>query len=262
VDSAGDNQVDVHGGLEKLNIDAQGRLGAIEFEAKKGECLSCGEGEDEEHKCCNTCQELKDAYTAKDKTYYNILDTAVQCKGSVGCLIAGQVTVNKVSGNVHVALGRSTVREGKHVHEFNMQDVSEGFNTSHSVSWITFGEQVPGVSSPLDGSTKIVKHGAFMFHYYLKLVPTVFVSRWGTETYTNQYSVTDSARNVLVRKGELSGLPGVFIVYDFSPFLMRKVEKPKPWSYIFTSICAIVGGVFSIAMIVEMVVHKVVHICL
>jgi len=259
VDSAGDNQVDVHGGLEKLSIDAQGRINPIEFTAKKGECLSCGEGEDEAHKCCNTCQELKDAYLAKDKTYYSILDTAIQCKGSVGCLVAGQVTVNKVSGNVHVALGRSTVREGKHVHEFNMQDVSDGFNTSHSVSWITFGEQVPGVLSPLDGTTKIVKHGAFMFHYYLKLVPTVFVSRWGTETFTNQYSVTDSSRNVLVRSGELSGLPGVFIVYDFSPFLMRKTEKPKPWSYIFTSICAIVGGVFSIATIVEMVVHRVVN---
>jgi len=258
VDSAGDNQVDVHGGLEKLSIDAQGLINPIEFEAKKGECLSCGEGEDEEHKCCNTCEALKDAYTAKDKAYSNMLDTAVQCKGSVGCLVAGQITVNKVSGNVHVALGRSTVREGKHVHEFNMQDVTEGFNTSHSVSWITFGEQVPGVLSPLDGSTKIVKHGAFMFHYYLKLVPTVFISRWGTETYTHQYSVTDSSRNVLVRSGELSGLPGVFIVYDFSPFLMRKIEKTKPWSYLFTSICAIVGGVFSIAMMVEMVVHRVV----
>merc|ERR1711879_663516 len=85
--------------------------------------------------------------------------------------------------------------------------------------------------------------------------PTVFTSRWGEEVYTNQYSVTDSARNVQVRSGELSGLPGVFIVYDFSPFLMRKTEKVKPWSYIFTSICAIIGGVFQIASLVETVVN-------
>ena len=30
------------------------------------------------------------------------------------------------------------------------------------------------------------------YHYYIKLVPTIYVNRWGTKTYTNQYSVTDS----------------------------------------------------------------------
>jgi hypothetical protein len=254
VDSAGDNQVNVHGGLQKIPIDSTGMILDHDFAAKAGDCLSCMEGADDEHKCCNSCQDLKDAYSAKDLPYYHILDTAVQCKDSIGCAVAGKVTVNKVSGNVHVALGRSTVREGKHVHEFNMHDVSDGFNTSHSIHHITFGDQVPGVMSPLDGTTKIVRHGAFMFHYYIKLVPTVFTGRWGTEIYTNQYSVTDSARNVQVRSGELSGLPGVFIVYDFSPFLMRKTERAKPWSYIFTSICAIIGGVFSIAILVEMIV--------
>jgi hypothetical protein len=256
VDSAGDNQVNVHGGLKKITLDASGRPVLGDHEAKAGECLPCMEGTDDEHKCCNTCQDLKDAYIAKDLPYYHILDTAVQCKDSIGCGVAGKVTVNKVSGNVHVALGRSAIREGKHVHEFNMADVGDGFNTSHSIHSITFGDQVPGVLSPLDGTTKIVRHGAFMFHYYIKLVPTVFTGRWGSETYTNQYSVTDSARNVQVRTGELSGLPGVFIVYDFSPFLMRKTEKAKPWSYIFTSICAIIGGVFSIAMLVEMTVNS------
>lgn len=255
VDSAGDNQVDVHGNLLKLNLDAQGRLvesAAANHETGDDECLPCLEGADEDHKCCNTCQDLKDAYNAKEIPYFHILDTAEQCKHAIGCRVVGKVIVNKVSGNVHVALGRSTIRDGKHVHEFNMNDVSDGFNTSHEVHSIAFGDHVDGVLSPLDGTTKIVKHGAFMFHYYIKLVPTVYTSRWGDEVYTNQYSVTDSARNVLVRSGELSGLPGVFIVYDFSPFLMRKTDKTKPWSYIFTSTCAIIGGVFSIASLVEM----------
>jgi len=256
VDSAGDNQVNVHGGLEKESLDAIGRAVAGDAVPKEGDCLPCLEAADEEHRCCNTCQDLKDAYAAKDLPYFHILDVADQCKGSIGCRVHGKVVVNKVSGNVHVALGRSTIRDGKHVHEFNMHDVSDGFNTSHEITSITFGDYVPGVWSPLDGTTKIVRHGAFMFHYYIKLVPTVFTDRWGEEVYTNQYSVTDSARNVQVRSGELSGLPGVFIVYDFSPFLMRKTEKTKPWSYIFTSICAIIGGVFSIASLVEMVVNS------
>ncbi|CAE8617483.1 unnamed protein product [Polarella glacialis] len=135
-----------------------------------------------------------------------------------------------------------------------MNEISDGFNTSHDIHTVTFGDHVPGVVSPLEGTMKIVRHGAYMFHYYVKLVPTVFTDRWGQELYTNQYSVTDSARNVQVRANELSGLPGVFLVYDFSPFLMTKTEKVKPWSYIFTSICAIIGGVFSIATLVQMVI--------
>jgi len=256
VDSAGDNQVDVHGGLAKINLDALGRTVKEESSAKKGECHSCMDAADDEHKCCNTCHELKEAYQDKDLPYIEVLDHAEQCKGSVGCQVVGNVIVNKVSGNVHVALGRSAVHEGKLVHEFNMNDVSGGFNTSHQIHSISFGEHVPGVTSPLEGTRKVVRHGAFMFHYYLKLVPTVFITRYKEEIYTNQYSVTDSARNVQVRSGELSGLPGVFIVYDFSPFLMKKTEKPKPWSYILKSICALIGGVFSIATLVEMVVNS------
>jgi len=256
VDSAGDNQVDVHGGLAKINLDALGRTVKEESSAKKGECHSCMDAADDKHKCCNTCHELKEAYQDKDLPYIEVLDHAEQCKGSVGCQVVGNVIVNKVSGNVHVALGRSAVHEGKLVHEFNMNDVSGGFNTSHQIHSISFGEHVPGVTSPLEGTRKVVRHGAFMFHYYLKLVPTVFITRYKEEIYTNQYSVTDSARNVQVRSGELSGLPGVFIVYDFSPFLMKKTEKPKPWSYILKSICALIGGVFSIATLVEMVVNS------
>lgn len=255
VDSAGDNQVNVHGSLDKVSLDLGGHLVTSEQMPKEGACLPCMEAADELHKCCNTCQELKDAYTAKEIPYYHVLDVAIQCKNSIGCRVVGKVVVNKVSGNVHVALGRSTIREGKHVHEFNMHDVSDGFNTSHEIHSITFGDHFPGVLSPLDGTTKIVRKGAYMFHYYIKLVPTVFSSRWADDVYTNQYSVTDSARNVQVRSGELSGLPGVFIVYDFSPFLMRKTEKAKPWSYIFTSSCAIIGGVFTIASLVEMFVN-------
>jgi len=253
VDASGDNQVNIHGGLEKVSLNGKG-LVIPDQAPKEGQCLSCMEGKDEEHKCCNTCEDLRDAYVAKDLPYAHLLDTAEQCKDIIGCRVQGRVVVNKVSGNVHVALGRSTIRDGRHVHEFNMMDVSDGFNTSHEIHEITFGDHLPGLISPLDGTRKIVKHGAFMFHYYVKLVPTMFTSRDGWDIYSNQYSATDSARNVQVRSGELSGLPGVFFVYDFSPFLMRKTELVKPWSYIFTSSCAIIGGVFSIAKLVELAI--------
>lgn len=257
VDSMGENQVDIHGGMQKINLDARGFVSAGDPVAKDGECFSCLEAKEyDESRCCNTCQDLKDAYSEAGLPYYHILDTADQCKNSVGCQTHGDVLVSKVGGNVHVALGKSTVRDGKHVHEFNIKDVSDGFNTSHSIHRLEFGQRVEGVLSPLEGTTKIVKHGAYMFHYYIKLVPTLFNGRNGRNIYTHQYSVTDNEKNVMVKKGELAGLPGVFLVYEFTPFMVQKIEKPQPLSHFLTSVSAIIGGVFTVAGMIDAMLYK------
>merc|ERR1719454_2284128 len=94
-----------------------------------------------------------------------------------------------------------------------------------------------------------------MFHYYIKLVPTLFTTHEQV-VYTHQYSVTDSAKNVMVRKGELSGLPGVFLVYEFNPFMVQKIEKVVPLSHFLTSVSAIIGGVFTVAGLVDAVLYR------
>lgn len=256
VDSMGENQVDIDGLLFKVNLDAHGQISLGDHRAEEGECLPCLEAQEYNlTRCCNTCQDLKDAYSDVGLPYYHILDTAIQCKDNVGCMVHGDVLVSKVGGNVHVALGKSTVRESKHVHEFNIREVSDGFNTSHSIHRLQFGEQVVGTYSPLEGTTKIVRHGAYMFHYYIKLVPTLYTAS-GRTVYTHQYSVTDNEKNVLVRKGELAGLPGVFLVYEFTPFMVQKVEKRIPFSHFITSICALVGGIFTVASMVDGLLYK------
>lgn len=109
--------------------------------------------------------------------YYPIMKKAEQCASAPGCNVEGDVLVSKVAGNVHVALGKSTIRQGRHVHEFSSKDVSLGFtfNTSHVINRLQFGESFEGlVPSPLEGVEKTVTSGAFMFHYYIKLIPTIF----------------------------------------------------------------------------------------
>jgi hypothetical protein len=249
VDSAGENQIGVHGTLHQIELNAEGERAKPRAPVGDDECLSCLEAE-EEDRCCNTCQELKDAYSEKGLPYFHVMDTAPQCKDSQGCQVFGDVLVNKVGGNVHVALGKSTIRDGKHVHEFNIRDVSDGFNTSHIIHKARFGSSVAGIASPLEGTSRIVRAGAGMFHYYIKLVPTLFAGRDGN-VYTNQYAVTDSAKNVMVKKGELTGLPGIFLVYEFNPFMVEKVEKIVPFSHFLTQVCAIIGGVFTTAGLVD-----------
>mmetsp|Transcript_55690 Transcript_55690/g.120327 ORF Transcript_55690/g.120327 Transcript_55690/m.120327 type:complete len:368 (-) Transcript_55690:189-1292(-) len=254
VDSMGENQVNVAGDLVKLNLDAMGLPTQGDVPATDGACLSCMEA-GTEGQCCNSCQDLKDAYLDANLPYNHILDTAVQCKSSVGCRVHGDVEVSKVAGNVHVALGKSTVRDGKHIHEFNIKEVNDGFNTSHEIHRLDFGDHVNGVLSPLAGSAKIVNHGAYMFHYYIKLVPTLFLDG-ERAVYTHQYSVTAQEKNVLLRPGELSGLPGVFLVYEFTPFMVQKIERKVPLSHFLTSCCAIMGGVFTVAGVIDRVLYK------
>mmetsp|Transcript_36992 Transcript_36992/g.80847 ORF Transcript_36992/g.80847 Transcript_36992/m.80847 type:complete len:369 (+) Transcript_36992:40-1146(+) len=256
VDAVGENQVNIQGRLHKVNLGLTGQQSEGDHQAKAGECMSCMEAADDDHKCCNTCQALKDAYADAKLSYYHILDTAEQCRDAVGCQVHGDVSVNKVGGNVHVALGKSTIKDGKHVHEFNIKDVEDGFNTSHSIHRLTFGEPAPGVESPLEGTSRVVLKGAGMFHYYVKLVPTLYVKADGTKTYSNQYAVTQTAKNVMVKQGELTGLPGVFFVYEFNPFLIQKEEREVAFTSFLTSVSAIIGGTFTISRLVDTVIFS------
>mmetsp|Transcript_35422 Transcript_35422/g.75507 ORF Transcript_35422/g.75507 Transcript_35422/m.75507 type:complete len:371 (+) Transcript_35422:248-1360(+) len=262
VDNMGGNQVDVKGSLSKINLGQDGGPSDASSSAAEDEgfavgCGPCLEAADfEPERCCNDCTELRQAYSDNGLPYYHILDTAPQCKNSIGCQIHGDVLVSKVGGNVHVALGKSRVRDGKHVHEFNIKEVGDGFNTSHSIHRLDFGKRVRGMQSPLSGTTKIVKNGAYMFHYYIKLVPTIFEGAGGEQVYTHQYSVSDAEKNVMARKGDLTGLPGVFLVYEFTPFLVHKVEKAIPLSSFLTSLCAIIGGVFTVAGMIDAILYR------
>lgn len=97
-----------------------------------------------------------------------------------------------------------------------------------------------------------------MFHYYIKLVPTIFLEERDperTKRYSHQYSSTEASRNVLVNTEQLAGLPGVFLVYDFSPFLVQKRVGYVPFSHFLTSLCVIIGGIFTITRSLDQFVY-------
>jgi len=262
VDSIGDHQVNIHsGGMKKLPLDSQGFLTVDAFEVaaqSEQDCQSCYEASSFEHNCCNSCSDLKSAYQDADIPQTEA-STKPQCNQPPGCQVFGDALVNKVSGNLHVALGRSRVENGKHIHEFNLQDVSaDGFNTSHVIHRLRFGADVPGVESMLEGTEKIVKEDSGMFHYYIKLIPTLFTEGVQEAVYTHQYSVTTSAKRIeMDGSKKLSGLPGVFFVYEFSPFMVNKVSKAVPFTHFVVSVSAIIGGVFTVLQLLDRAVHGV-----
>lgn len=50
--------------------------------------------------------------------------------------------------------------DGRHVHQYNMEE-AKGFNTSHKIHTLSFGEPYPGMRpNPLDGTGRIIDEGA------------------------------------------------------------------------------------------------------
>jgi hypothetical protein len=158
MDVAGDLQVNMHQTIVKTRLDGSGRpigrpitmvtaAGDEEEEVKTdvppGYCGSCYEAAHPSgKKCCNTCDDVKEAFIASDLSLEDA-DQKEQCvresqteerlaQDGEGCRFTGKMMVNRVAGNFHVALGRTFHRQGRLVHQFRPgQELS--FNASHVI---------------------------------------------------------------------------------------------------------------------------------
>ena len=124
-------------------------------------CGDCFGADTPELRCCNTCNQLIQAYQAKQWSVSEILRNSTQCihdrakhfanlGADEGCTVSGKMQVNKVAGNFHIAHGESIVRDGRHIHQFNPA-LAPKFNVSHTIHSISFGDPYPSMpSNPLD----------------------------------------------------------------------------------------------------------------
>uniref|UniRef100_A0A914DI00 Endoplasmic reticulum-Golgi intermediate compartment protein 3 n=1 Tax=Acrobeloides nanus TaxID=290746 RepID=A0A914DI00_9BILA len=178
-------------------------------------------------------------------------------KGSAGegCRIFGKVQVAKVGGNFHIAPGAPLTSHRSHFHD--LHSLSPGsFNTSHTIHHLSFGQPYPGKTYPLDERTFISEKGGIMHQYYLKVVPTMFVytvTDHGREEFSHQFSITRNQKDVLAGA---SGLPGFFVQYEFSPLMVKYEEKRKSLSHFLVSLCAIIGGVYTVASLVDSFIYN------
>jgi hypothetical protein len=51
-------------------------------------------------------------------------------------------------------------------------------------------------------------------------------------------------------------MPGLFVMYDMSPVAIRFVEHRRSFAHFLTGVCAIVGGVFTVASLIDRVVYN------
>ena len=85
-----------------------------------------------------------------------------------------------------------------------------------------------------------------MYQYFLSLVPTVYQDSRGNLLHTNQYAVTDHAREVDHSKGS-HGTPGLLFKYSIEAIRVTVQEQPFSFLHTLTRLCGIIGGVFATA---------------
>ncbi|XP_011256945.1 endoplasmic reticulum-Golgi intermediate compartment protein 3 isoform X2 [Camponotus floridanus] len=282
MDTTGEQHLHIEHNIFKRRLDLNGKpiedpqrtnitdSKAVNKTAEKaleiGSTESCGDcygAATETLRCCNTCEEVREAYKLKkwappdpanikqckdDKSMEKIKHAFTQ-----GCQIYGYMEVNRVGGSFHIAPGDSFSVNHVHVHDVQPY-TSTHFNMTHKIRHLSFGLNIPGKTNPMDDTTVIATEGAMMFYHYIKIVPTTYVRTDGSTLFTNQFSVTRHAKQVSLFTGE-SGMPGIFFSYELSPLMVKYTEKAKSFGHFATNTCAIIGGVFTVAGLIDSLLY-------
>ncbi|KAG6756580.1 hypothetical protein POTOM_040011 [Populus tomentosa] len=180
-----------------------------------------------------------------------------------GCRIEGYVRVKKVPGNLMISALSGA-------HSFD----SKQMNLSHVISHFSFGMKVlPRVMSdvkrllPYIGRSHDKLNGrSFINHrdvganvtieHYLQVVKTEVVTRRSSserkliEEY--EYTAHSSLSQTVY-------MPTAKFHFELSPMQVLITENPKSFSHFITNVCAIIGGVFTVAGILDSILHNTVR---
>jgi len=302
MDATGEVQVDVTSTIQKAAI--------VPEQMRRRNAKGCGDcfGAGDDGRCCDSCAELLEAYSEKGWDAHELLMKQEVCQeerkfedvtveevlrryalshhgriSELGCNLSGELEVNKVGGNFHVALGQGKKMNGRLVHKFLPTQLTF-FNTSHTIHELWFGsKKLPGQRGGLlEGRSQTVdphlaQTGAFQ--YFVELVPTQFRGhRFYRYTVTEQlvligqseeqieaeFKQLDEERAELkketgdtvhhihghenrqgyghLRPTVIAQLPGVFFIYDMSPFVIHRIERTVTFFQLLINISGIVGG--------------------
>mmetsp|Transcript_20748 Transcript_20748/g.65454 ORF Transcript_20748/g.65454 Transcript_20748/m.65454 type:complete len:348 (+) Transcript_20748:96-1139(+) len=184
-----------------------------------------------------------------------------------GCRVAGYVRVNRVPGNVHLSTYSHSYLFG------SLYQETRNMNISHRINHVSFGVdgdigyvkkhfKGTGIVAPLDGVSQIVTEkkpaGSYIdsaiFEYYTKVVPTTYVPLDKPPLHVYQFTANT---NKIVNQQ----MPSLYLRYDFSPVTVRYQETQESFSHFLVQVCAVVGGVFTVAGVLDSVLHKsIVHL--
>ncbi|KAE8637502.1 hypothetical protein CSA_004758 [Cucumis sativus] len=178
-----------------------------------------------------------------------------------GCRIEGYVRVKKVPGSLVIAARSES-------HSFDASQM----NMSHIISHLSFGRKISpkafsdakqlipyiGISHDrLNGRSFINQRdlGANVtIEHYLQIVKTeVLTRRSGKLLEEYEYTAHSSVSQSLY-------IPVVKFHFVLSPMQVVITENQKSFSHFITNVCAIIGGVFTVAGILDALLHNTIRL--
>ncbi|XP_076439528.1 endoplasmic reticulum-Golgi intermediate compartment protein 1-like [Babylonia areolata] len=159
-----------------------------------------------------------------------------------GCHFESHFQINKVPGNFHIS-----------THSARQQpEVTDMSHVLHKVRFgmdLGSGKDVEGSFNPLESVDKSKSAPIVSHDYVLRVVPTVYEDISGKVHFPFQY--TYSAKEAVVYNKAGKVIPAIWFHYQLSPITVRYRETRQPFYTFLTTICAIIGGTFTVAGIVD-----------
>ena len=229
MDVSGEQQTGVVHGVSKVRLASQADGGSVidtmglELHAQKDSashmnpdyCGSCYSAPSPPNAvkpgCCNTCDDVREAY-ASTGWAFGKGEGVEQCQREgygerldaqrrEGCRIEGDVRVNKVVGNFHIAPGRSFTNENMHVHDLNTYfdtPITPAHTFSHEIHSLRFGPKISDEltakwrdhhhdANPLDGHVETTEEPAYNYMYFVKIVSTSYLPLGWDDDQSSQY---------------------------------------------------------------------------
>ncbi|XP_078157159.1 protein disulfide isomerase-like 5-4 [Carex rostrata] len=182
-----------------------------------------------------------------------------------GCRIEGFVGVKKVPGNLVISARSNS-------HSFD----SSTMNMSHYVSQLSFGRRLSAEMlyqikrlAPLtgDGHDRLAgksyithdgeSNAVITIEHYLQLVKTEVVTKRASRERKLLEEYEYTAHSSLVHS---THIPVAKFHFEPSPMQVLVTEVPKSFSHFITNLCAIIGGVFTVAGILDSILHNTIRL--
>lgn len=173
-----------------------------------------------------------------------------------GCMMSGFLLVNRVPGNFHIEMRSKN-------HNINPPMA----NMSHVVNSLSFGPIIPRSverrlnaipdaffslknTKPMDGGVYVNERLHQAYHHYIKVVSTsVEVSnRLMGKNAVLAYQMVGSSQMLNYQDTEV---PEARFSYDINPMSVVISRKGKQWYEFVTSMCALIGGTFTVVGLIS-----------
>lgn len=163
-----------------------------------------------------------------------------------GCRLEVTFQINKVPGNFHLSTHSAS-------HQPSVIDMA------HIIHEISFGDDVRALN--LEGSFNALrglKHlddSSLQSHeYHLRIVPSIYEELDGSRLRPYQYQYAYKKYISLGFTGHV--IPAIWFKYDINPISVKYKKHRRPFYEFLCMTCAIVGGTFTVAGIVDSLVFS------